>query len=69
MFYTSTRNNNLKVSPMDALISGIASDGGLFVPETFPNPLNLKECSRGPQRCIESRGALRACLLRDGRGW
>ena len=43
MFYTSTRNNNLKVSPMDALISGIASDGGLFVPETFPNPLNLKE--------------------------
>ena len=43
MFYTSTRNNNLKVSPMDALISGIASNGGLFVPETFPNPLNLKE--------------------------
>ena len=43
MFYTSTRNNNLKVSPMDALISGITSDGGLFVPETFPNPLNLKE--------------------------
>lgn len=36
MKYYSTRNKEYKVSSMDAIIKGIADDGGLFVPERFP---------------------------------
>ena len=36
MKYISTRNINNKVSASEAIIKGMASDGGLFVPETFP---------------------------------
>ena len=36
MKYYSTRNKKHKVSSMDAIIKGIADDGGLFVPESFP---------------------------------
>ncbi len=36
MQYISTRNVNNKVSFSEALVKGIASDGGLFVPESFP---------------------------------
>ena len=36
MNYNSTRNNSLKVSAAKAIATGIAPDGGLFVPETVP---------------------------------
>lgn len=36
MFYTSTRNNSLKISSAKAIVNGISEDGGLFVPEKLP---------------------------------
>ncbi len=36
MKYTSTRNNKLSVSGIEAVVKGISADGGLFVPEKFP---------------------------------
>lgn len=36
MKFLSTRNSNLKISSREAVINGIAEDGGLFVPESFP---------------------------------
>ncbi|MDR1939282.1 MAG: threonine synthase [Clostridiales bacterium] len=36
MKYISTRNKLNKVSPSKAILDGIAADGGLYVPESFP---------------------------------
>lgn len=36
MNFISTRSNNIKVSLSEAMQSGLAPDGGLFVPERFP---------------------------------
>lgn len=36
MRFLSTRNSKLKVYSREAIISGISEDGGLFVPENFP---------------------------------
>lgn len=36
MKYVSTRNQNHKVTFCDALLNGLAPDGGLYFPETFP---------------------------------
>ncbi|MCL2180374.1 MAG: threonine synthase [Treponema sp.] len=36
MFYYSTRNSNKKVSFAEAALSGLAPDGGLFVPQEIP---------------------------------
>ena len=36
MKFLSTRNSNLKISSREAIINGIAEDGGLFIPESFP---------------------------------
>ena len=35
MFYISTRNENIKKTPAEAILMGIADDGGLYVPESF----------------------------------
>ena len=32
MNYTSTRNSSLRVTAQEAIVQGIAPDGGLFVP-------------------------------------
>ena len=44
MKYTSTRNSSVLSSFEDAICSGYAPDGGLFVPCSLPpiNPSNLK---------------------------
>ncbi|MCQ2507580.1 MAG: threonine synthase, partial [Dorea sp.] len=34
--YRSTRNSDLKVTASQAILKGLAPDGGLFVPETYP---------------------------------
>ena len=34
--YKSTRNSELKVSASEAILKGLSSDGGLFVPEKLP---------------------------------
>ena len=36
MEYTSTRNDQLSVQAAQAILLGIAPDGGLFVPKQFP---------------------------------
>ena len=36
LFYTTTRNKDLKVTASQAIIKGLAPDGGLFVPEYIP---------------------------------
>lgn len=36
MFYTSTRNNTLKLTASEAILKGLSDDGGLFVPSEFP---------------------------------
>ncbi|WP_237036795.1 homoserine kinase [Mediannikoviicoccus vaginalis] len=36
MKFLSTRNSELKISSREAIINGIAEDGGLYVPESFP---------------------------------
>lgn len=36
MEYTSTRNSALRASAAEAILTGIAPDGGLFVPTSFP---------------------------------
>jgi len=57
MIYTSTRNGALKASFEEAICSGYAPDGGLFVPETLPKVTadDLKAWSSltYPQLCFE----------------
>lgn len=36
MLLTSTRDTNVAISPLDAVLSGISAEGGLFVPTDFP---------------------------------
>ena len=38
MRYVSTRSDKYSVSASEAILAGIAPDGGLFVPESFPRP-------------------------------
>ena len=37
MFYISTRNEKTRKTPAEAILMGIADDGGLYVPESFEN--------------------------------
>ena len=42
--YTSTRNPNSRVTASQAVLKGLADDGGLFVPERIPAlPVSLEE--------------------------
>ncbi|MEG0910691.1 MAG: threonine synthase, partial [Ruthenibacterium sp.] len=43
MQYTSTRNDLLSISAAEAILTGLAPDGGLFVPASFP-ALDVTEC-------------------------
>ena len=36
MFYTSTRDNSVKVTASKAITDGISRDGGLYIPESIP---------------------------------
>ena len=36
MNYISTRGNNQKMTSAQAIIAGLADDGGLFVPDELP---------------------------------
>ncbi len=44
MNYISTRNSNIKIDSSDAIIRGLSSDGGLFMPECIPT-LSTEEIS------------------------
>lgn len=45
MHYISTRNSSVKKSLSDAILSGLASDDGLFIPESIPE-IDLKNLNR-----------------------
>ena len=47
MFYRSTRDDNVKVTASQAILKGLAPDGGLFVPESIPSlDKSLEELSK-----------------------
>lgn len=47
LFYKSTRDDNVKVSASQAILKGLAKDGGLFVPERIPRlDVSLKELAK-----------------------
>ena len=37
MLYLSTRNNKISKKPSEAVLEGIAKDGGLYMPHSFEN--------------------------------
>ncbi|WDV48019.1 threonine synthase [Clostridiaceae bacterium M8S5] len=43
MQYISTRNSELKATPSEAIINGLADDGGLYIPNIVPKINELKE--------------------------
>ncbi len=45
MYYTSTRDNNVKITSAQAIAQGISVDGGLFMPEEIPS-ITLDEISK-----------------------
>ena len=46
MYYTSTRNDAIKLTASEAILKGLSDDGGLFVPSEFPKlSKSLKEIS------------------------
>ena len=47
MFYKSTRDDSVKVTASQAILKGLAPDGGLFVPESIPSfDKSLEELSK-----------------------
>ena len=47
LFYKSTRDDSLKVTASQAILKGLAPDGGLFVPESIPSfDKSLEELSK-----------------------
>ena len=47
LMYNSTRNKNEKVTASQAILQGLATDGGLFVPESIPTlNLSIEELSQ-----------------------
>jgi threonine synthase len=55
MFYTSTRKNAPAVRASDAIMQGLAPDGGLYVPQSFPSlsALPYGEISSYPELAFE----------------
>ena len=37
LFYRSTRDDSVKVTASQAILKGLAPDGGLFVPDSIPS--------------------------------
>ncbi|MCK9524228.1 MAG: threonine synthase [Proteobacteria bacterium] len=55
MFYTSTRKNAPAVRASDAIMQGLAPDGGLYIPQSFPSlsALPYGEISSYPELAFE----------------
>ena len=41
LFYRSTRDDSVRVTASQAILKGLAPDGGLFVPESGASPFNI----------------------------
>ena len=46
MIYHSTRSNQLRADSAQAVLEGLAADGGLYVPEALPD-FDWKACLTG----------------------
>ena len=47
LFYRSTRDDSVRVTASQAILKGLAPDGGLFVPESIPSlDKSLEELSK-----------------------
>ena len=47
LLYTSTRSTDVKVTASQAILKGLAADGGLFVPEALPAmDISLEELAK-----------------------
>ena len=55
MKFVSTRNAALQVTASEAILQGLAPDGGLYVPEFFPSlaVVNINEISSYPELAFE----------------
>ena len=64
MFFTGTRSK-LAVQSAEAIATGLASDGGLFVPESFPQiaPEKFQELANASY-CTRAQEVL-SCFLTD----
>lgn len=56
MFYISTRDSSCKLTASKAIIKGISTDGGLFVPSSFPN-ITLSEIASLSEKTYPERVA------------
>lgn len=56
MDYTSTRNSKQKISSSEAILRGISSDGGLFVPTGFPQ-ISLEDIRKMSKMTYRERAA------------
>ena len=61
MRYISTRGGAPAVSFTEALLAGLAPDGGLYVPETWPrlSPDEFRACARAPYAAVAAEILLR----------
>ena len=50
MDYFSTRGASGRVSSAEAILQGLASDGGLFVPNVFPQMTRSEIAALAPRR-------------------
>ena len=47
LMYSSTRNSDKKITASQAILKGLADDGGLFVPESIPSlDVSLEELAK-----------------------
>ena len=55
MKFVSTRNASVQVTASEAILQGLAPDGGLYVPEFFPSLglINIHEISSYPELAFE----------------
>ena len=55
MYFVSTRGLSKKITAGEAILKGLAEDGGLYVPETFPSLVNMNigEISSYPEMAFE----------------
>ena len=56
MKYISTRNNTIEIGACEAIVNGISSDGGLYVPSSFPI-LTLDEIKKLSKQKYPERAA------------
>ena len=53
LLYSSTRNSEKKITASQAILKGLADDGGLFVPESIPAlDVSIEELSKMSSRVV-----------------